>query len=632
MSMVLRKFFQALIRRKPIEEDADQKTRLVRCLNTFDLTALGIGSTLGLGVYVLAGHVAYKQAGPSVILSFVIAAIASVFAGLCYAEFGARVPKAGSAYVYSYTTVGEFMAFIIGWNLILEYVIGTASVARGYSGYVDTLIDDRIANYFNSTMPLDIPGASTFFDMFAFGLTVLVAVILAFGVKESTGFTAVFTVVNLYAVFYCIIAGSFRADFDNWFIPKEKVPPGFGNGGFFPYGFKGMMSGAATCFYGFVGFDAIASTGEESKNPQKSIPMSISISLLFILMAYLGVAGVSTLMAPYWTQGSNAPLTDIFSSGPSFWIGSKYIITFGAITSLTTALLGSLFPLPRVLFAMSSDGLLPPCFKSTVGAKKTPVFSTLFSGIFSGIMAALFSTDELTDMMSIGTLLAYTLVAISVLILRYREDPDDSKVINYEHDQMEDQIYDYSEHEIIVPILEEQNFLQLAFNTKGNQIATESTARTSNILIGIIVLLCLAIDGCLALFLDELLRRDTLIISIISVLIFFLVFLIILLYRQPMAKTKLSFKVPWLPLLPIVSAIFNFYLMYNLSKRTWYRFLVWMTVGLSTYFLYSIWNSTGYSTTRDISNCPSESSDKGSGDSNETLPCDSKTGTIEVSP
>lgn len=184
-----------------------------------------------------------------------------------------------------------------------------------------------------------------------------------------------------------------------------------------PIIYLGVMKGAATCFYGFVGFDAIASTGEEAKNPQRSIPLSISISLFLILLTYLGVASVSTLMAPYWLQGSNAPLTDIFQLGGG-WSGSTYIITFGAITSLSTALLGSLFPLPRVLFAMSSDGLIPSIFKSTVGAKKSPIFSTMFAGTFAGTMAALFTTDELTDMMSIGTLLAYTLVALSVLILR----------------------------------------------------------------------------------------------------------------------------------------------------------------------------------------------------------------------
>lgn len=594
--ILVKRFFKALVRRKPIEEDAESKSRLVRCLNTFDLTALGVGSTLGLGVYVLAGHVAYKQAGPAVIISFFIAAIASVFAGLCYAEFGARVPKAGSAYIYSYTTVGEFMAFIIGWNLILEYAIGTASVARGYSGYVDALIDNKIAHFFNETLPLPIPGTAGYFDGFAFTLTMVLAVMLAFGVKESTGFTAIFTVVNLYAVFFVIIAGAFRSSLDNWEIPASQVPPGFGKGGFFPYGFQGVMKGAATCFYGFVGFDAIASTGEEAKNPQRSIPLSITISLFLILLAYLGVAGVSTLMAPYWLQGSNAPLTDIFTMHHG-WVGSTYIITFGAITSLSTALLGSLFPLPRVLFAMASDGLIPSVFKSTAGAKKTPIFSTIMSGLFAGITAALFSTDELTDMMSIGTLLAYTLVALSVLILRYRCDdpvdsnPADEKVGNEDNESVNNNTADDDQ---LVVVSQKPSLMSLLLNLEGFKVPNESTTEISATIILVISFLCLILDGCLTFLYDEIVAGSIYSLSAIAIIFTFIIILMILLNRQPQSQTRLAFKVPLLPALPIVSALFNFYLMYNLSKRTWFRFLVWMGFGLSTYFMFSMRNSKGY--------------------------------------
>lgn len=187
-----------------------------------------------------------------------------------------------------------------------------------------------------------------------------------------------------------------------------------------PFGFSGMMSGAATCFYGFVGFDAIASTGEEAKNPAKSIPISILVSLTFILLSFFGVAGVSTLMWPYYDQNKPAPLSFIFDQVG--WPVAKYVVTVGAITSLSTALLGSLFPLPRVLYAMSNDGLVFQAFGQVATATKTPIFATAFAGIFAGLMAALFDVQQLADMMSIGTLLAYTLVVISVLIIRYEED------------------------------------------------------------------------------------------------------------------------------------------------------------------------------------------------------------------
>ena len=274
------------------------------------MTTLGIGSTLGLGVYVLSGEVAAATAGPSIILSFFVAAVASVFAGLCYAEFGARVPKAGSAYIYSYITVGEFMAFVIGWNLILEYLIGTASVARGYSAYIDQLVRETGWSFQDSlrhAMPINVSHLSLYPDFLAFGITILLAVMLCIGVKESTRFNSIFTMLNITVVVYVVIVGCFAINTHYWNLSESEVPhevknstnpkpKNGGKGGFFPFGFSGMMSGAAMCFYGFVGFDAIATTGEEAKNPQKSIPIAITLSLLFVFLAYFGVSGIQVRM------------------------------------------------------------------------------------------------------------------------------------------------------------------------------------------------------------------------------------------------------------------------------------------------------------------------------------------------
>ncbi|CAG2116716.1 unnamed protein product, partial [Medioppia subpectinata] len=376
-------------------------------------------------------------------------AVASVFAGLCYAEFGARVPKAGSAYVYSYVTVGELMAFIIGWNLVLEYVIGTASVARGYSLYIDSLVNGTIQHHFREWMPMDVTGLSAYPDFLAFGITLLLkhhfrewmpmdvtglsaypdflafgitlllTVMLSIGVKESTRFNSIFTALNLLVVLFIVIAGSFKANIDNWTIPAKDVPVGHGSGGFMPYGFSGMMAGAATCFYGFIGFDVIATTGEEARNPQRSIPIGIVLSLLFVFLAYFGVSAIQTLMMPYFLQTeeltSGAPLPYVFEHAG--WPVAKWIISIGALTGLSTSLLGAMFPLPRVLYSMASDGVIFR-FLATVHPKfKTPLLATGISGVFAGGMAAMFDVKELADMMSIGTLLAYTLVAISVLIL-----------------------------------------------------------------------------------------------------------------------------------------------------------------------------------------------------------------------
>lgn len=227
-------------------------------------------------------------------LSFAVAAICSIFAGLCYAEFGALVPKAGSAYIYSYVSVGEFLAFVIGWNLILEYVIGTASVARAYSNYLDSgLLDNRIENFFRQYLSLpDSKWFSNYPDLFAFSLTMLLTVMLVIGVQESTRFTTIFTGVNVLVILYCIIVGCFKIDFHNWNISPNEVPANedAGKGGFFPFGIKGMISGSAICFYSFVGFDAIATTGEEVLNPQRDLPIGIVLSLTIVTIAYCGVS------------------------------------------------------------------------------------------------------------------------------------------------------------------------------------------------------------------------------------------------------------------------------------------------------------------------------------------------------
>ncbi|KAI8129141.1 hypothetical protein FF38_00580 [Lucilia cuprina] len=555
-------FWNALTRRKT-DDVVESESKLARVLNVFDLTALGVGSTLGLGVYVLAGSVAFNIAGPAVTLSFLIAAVASAFAGICYAEFAARVPKAGSAYVYSYVTIGEFVAFTIGWNMILEYIIGTASVARGFSGYFDSLIDRNMSKALAEAVPINVGFLGDYPDFLAFGLILILTGLLAFGVKESSFLNNIFTTVNMLTILIVIIAGSIYADSSNWSIPQDKVPEGFGTGGFMPFGVAGVMAGAAKCFFGFVGFDGIATTGEEAINPKRNIPLAIIISLIIVFLAYFGVSTVLTLMVPYFEQDRNAPFPAAFDAVGL--ISVKWIVTGGAIFALCTCLLGAMFPLPRVLYAMGSDGILFKKLSNVNDYSKTPLIATIISGLFAATMALIFDLDQLIDMMSIGTLMAYSIVAICVLVLRYEDEGMSTDVT------------------LNLPTIIKQLF-------NGNSFREPNCLSSAITKIGVVVFGLICILWC---SLDKLYTfGSTNSIIALSVLGLVLIVILIIIACQPVSMVELTFKVPLVPLIPCMSVFANLYLMFQLDINTWIRFLIWLGIGYIIYFVYGIRHST----------------------------------------
>lgn len=415
-----------------IQDTEEPEYALKKALSTLDLTVFGVGVVIGTGIFVLTGKIAKETAGPAVALAFVVAGVVCGLAALCYAEFASTVPVAGSAYTFSYATLGELPAWIIGWDLILELALGCAVVAVGWSGYIRSLMDTA-----GLSMPQALSGTHNGvfgFDVLACLLVIILTGILVVGVKLSSRVTAIVVAVKVTVVLLVIVVGAFFITGSNYhpFIPPAQHGEG-GTGvsaplielmfGFNPgaFGVMGIFTGAAVVFFAFIGFDIVATTAEETLNPQRDVPRGILGSLFICTVLYVAVSIVVTGMQKYTELSTDAPLADAFKSvGHPFWAG---LISFGAAVGLTSVCMILLLGQSRVFFAMSRDGLLPMFFSHVHPKFGTPYRSTILLGGIVAIVAGFTSIDVLAELVNIGTLFAFVMVAVGVVILR-RKRPD----------------------------------------------------------------------------------------------------------------------------------------------------------------------------------------------------------------
>jgi APA family basic amino acid/polyamine antiporter len=418
-------------RTKSIEQSMrdteEPEHQLRRSLSALDLTVFGVGVIIGTGIFVLTGKAAAVQAGPSVALSFVFAAIACGLAALCYAEFAATVPVAGSAYTFSYATLGELVAWIIGWDLILELALGAATVAVGWSQYLAIVLHDA-----GVTIPGWLYGDQH--NLLAAGIVLLLTAVICFGVKVASRVNLVIVTIKVIVVLFVIIAGLFYVKAGNYspFVPPSGSPaaPGFTPApsllqdlGVSPgsFGISGIFTAAALVFFAFIGFDIVATAAEETRRPQRDLPIGIIGSLAICTTLYVAVSLVVTGMVKYNQLKIDAPLAEAFNSVGQH--GFATLISVGALAGLTTVMIILLLGQSRVFFAMSRDGLLPRAFSRVHPRFRTPYRTSIATGIVVAVIAALVPLSELAELVNIGTLFAFILVAVAVIILR-RTRPD----------------------------------------------------------------------------------------------------------------------------------------------------------------------------------------------------------------
>jgi len=415
-----RSVLRQLMAVRPSDPSPAAKARLKQVLSARALIAIGLGATIGSGIFVLTGTVAANHSGPAITLSLLIAAFGGGLAALCYSEFAAFLPIPGSAYSYTYATLGEALAWFIGWNLLLEYAISASAVAVSWSAYVVSLLGDAHihlpAAFVNAPLGLDahdnVIRTGAIVNVPAMLIVAAMTVLLYVGVRGSAGANSFMVALKVGIIVIIVIAGLQYVDVANW---RPYLPPNTGVRGHF--GWSGVLQGAGIIFFSYVGFDTASTTALEARNPQRDLPVGIIGALLISAVLYVAMAAILTGMVPYQKLDSDAPVAVALDAHPQLaWL--SWLLKVGVIAGMTSVILTSLLGQPRILLSMADDGLLPPAMSRCHARFRTPHVATVVTGVFAALIAAVFPLDLLANLISIGILLAFAVVCIGVLILR----------------------------------------------------------------------------------------------------------------------------------------------------------------------------------------------------------------------
>ncbi|XP_010838785.1 PREDICTED: cationic amino acid transporter 3-like, partial [Bison bison bison] len=474
-----------------------------------------------------------------------------------------------------------------------------ASVARAWSSTFDSLIGNHMSQALRGTFPLHVPSfLAKYPDFLALGVVLVMMGILVLGARESALVNKWFTGINILVLSFVVLSGFIKGDLHNWQLTEQDYtlaaagsndssslgPPG--SGGFAPFGFDGIFQGAATCFFGFVGFDAIATTGGEAQDPQRSIPFSIVVSLLICFLAYFGVSAALTLMVPYYKIHPESPLPQAFLH--IGWGPARYVVVVGTFCALSSSLLGTMFSMSRVTYAMADDRLLFQGLAQIHPRTRTPIMAILASGTLAGVTALFLEFSNLVDLMAIGTLLAYSFVVISVLVLRYQPDQNLRK-----KEKTENEI-EISEREASSLESVPEAGISRILKSLCDPISTNPTQKSGQIVYGcalLLVLLLMILTIILAQGSRYVFSGDPVYTTVAVLLLLLIIGVTVIIWRQPQNPSPLTFRVPILPVLPLVSIFVNVYLMMQMTSGIWVQLGIWNVIGFAIYFGYGIQHS-----------------------------------------